>query len=224
LKEPYFSNIEKNNKGGAQMNCAKCGAEISEAAKFCEKCGFPTAGKKPTHNKALIWIIAIVSTLFVFIIILGIVAALVIPNLVTATQKAKHKAAMVDIHVISQAIESYLVDNGTVPAQDGAYEINSDFYDALSPSYVINLPIDDQWGNNILVYCGTACDGRYGITGSGMDDFIVVSLGRDGIMEDWEFDGNAPESGLFVLTGMGDFDKDIVIWNGSWIRATRDDY
>ena len=58
----------------------------------------------------------------------------------------------------------------------------------------------------------------------GMDDFIVVSLGRDGIMEDWEFDENAPESGLFVLTGMDDFNKDIVMWNGSWIRATRDDF
>jgi len=57
-----------------------------------------------------------------------------------------------------------------------------------------------------------------------MDDFIVVSLGRDGIMEDWEFDENEPDSGLFVLTGMGDFDKDIVMWNGSWIRATRSDF
>ena len=206
------------------MNCAKCGAEISEAAKFCEKCGFPTAGKKPTHNKALIWIIAIVSAVFVFIIIFGIVAALVIPNILTATQKAKHKTTMVEIAGISTAIESYLIDNGTVPAQDGEYDASSDFYDAMSPSYVIDLPIYDRWGNNILVYCGAACDGIYGVTGSSMNDFIVVSLGRDGIMEDWEFDENEPDSGLFVLTGMDDFDKDIVMWNGSWIRATRDDF
>lgn len=206
------------------MNCMKCGTEISEAAKFCEKCGFPTTVKKPAHNKALIWVIAIVSALFVLIIILGIVAALVIPNFITATQKAKHKTTMVEIAGISTAIESYLIDNGTVPTQDGAYDTGSDFYDDLSPTYVVDLPILDPWGNNILVFCGAACDGKYGITGSRMDDFIVVSLGQDGIMEDWEFDENAPESGLFVLTGMDDFNKDIVIWNGSWIRATRDDF
>ena len=206
------------------MNCAKCGAEISEAAKFCEKCGFPTGGKKPAHTKAIIWIVAIISAIFVFIIIAGIIAALLIPNIVTATQKAKHNTTMAEIAGISTAIESYLIDNGTVPDQDGGYDTGSSFYDALSPSYVIDLPIYDPWGNNILVYCGTACDGKYGVTGSGMDDFIVVSLGRDGIMEDWEFDENAPESGLFVLTGMDDFNKDIVMWNGSWIRATRDDF
>ena len=206
------------------MNCAKCGAEISEAAEFCEKCGFPTAGKKPTHNKALIWIIAIVSAVFVLIIILGILAALVIPNLVTTSEKARHRTTMVDIANISQALSHYTMDYGTVPAQDGAYDIDSDFYEALSPSYVIDMPITDRWGNNILVYCGTACDGKYGITDSSMDDFLVVSLGRDGIMEDWVYDENAPESGLFVLTGMDDFDKDIVMWNGSWIRAPGDNY
>ena len=202
------------------MNCAKCGTEISEAAKFCEKCGFPTAGKKPAHKKTIIWIVAIISAIFLFIIIIGIVAALFIPNFITATQKAKHNATMAEIAVISSAISYYIVDNGTVPTQDGAYDTSSNFYDALSPTYVENLPITDNWGNNILVYCGTACDGKYGISGSRMDDFIVVSLGRDGIMEDWEFSENNPESGLFVLTGMDDFDKDIVMWNGSWISAT----
>ena len=206
------------------MNCAKCGAEISEAAKFCEKCGFPTTVKKPASNKAIIWIVAIISAVFVFIIILGIVAALFIPNFLTATQKAKHRTTMAEIAGISSAIESYLIDNGTVPTQDGEYDTGSNFYDALSPTYVVDLPIYDPWGNNILVFCGAACDGKYGITGSRMDDFIVVSLGRDGIMEDWEFDENEPDSGLFVLTGMGDFDKDIVMWNGSWIRATRSDF
>jgi hypothetical protein len=38
-------------------------------------------------------------------------------------------------------------------------------------------------------------------------------------MEDWEFNENNPESGLFSLRNMDDFNKDIVMWNGSWIRA-----
>jgi len=203
------------------MYCAKCGAEISEAAKFCENCGLPTTGKMPAQTKKIIWIVVIVSALFVFIVIGGMMVALIIPNAITAIQKAKLKTTRVDITVISTAIERYIADNGTVPTQDGAYDISSNFYDALSPSYVENLPVNDQWGNNFLVYCGTACNGKYGITGSGLNDFIVVSLGRDGIMEDWEFDENDPESGLFSLAIMDDFKKDIVMWNGSWIRANR---
>ena len=203
------------------MNCAKCGAEISETAQFCENCGFPTTGKKPSSNKTVIWIVAIVSAVFVFIIIFGIVAALVIPNFVTASQKAKHRTTMVDIANISQAIETYFLDHGTIPDQDGAYKISSDFYKALSPDYVINMPINDQWGNSLFVYCGTACDGIYGITGSSIDDFLVVSLGKDGIMEDWEFDENEPDAGLFVFEYSEDFNKDIVMRNGIWIRATR---
>ncbi len=209
------------------MNCMKCGAEISEAAKFCENCGLPTMPttvKKPGTNKALIWVIAIVSALFVLVIILGIVAALVIPNLVTASEKAKHRTTMVDIANISQAIETYVLDYGTVPAQDGAYDIDSNFYEALSPSYVIDMPTTDRWGNNILVFCGAACDGKYGITGSSADDFLLVSLGKDGIMEDWEFDENDPEAGLFVYQYIEDFNKDLVMRNGSWIRAPGDDY
>ena len=206
------------------MNCAKCGAEISEAAKFCETCGFPTTVKKPAHTKAIIWIIAIVSAVFVFIIIIGIVAALFIPNFLTATQKAKHKTTMVEIAGISTAIASYLIDNGTVPDQDGEYDASSNFYDALSPTYVIDLPIYDPWGNNILVFCGTACDGKYGITSSRMDDFLVVSLGQDGMLRCDPYLLYSKESGLFVLTGMDDFNKDIVMWNGSWIRATRDGF
>ena len=93
------------------MNCAKCGAEISETAHFCENCGFPTTGKKPSSNKTVIWIVAIVSAVFVFIIIFGIVAALVIPNFMTASQKAKHRTTMVDIANISQAIETYFLDH-----------------------------------------------------------------------------------------------------------------
>ena len=208
--------------GGALMNCVKCGAEISETAKFCENCGLPTTVKKPSTNKALIWVIAIVSALFVFIIILGIVAALVIPNLVTASNKAKNMLTMTYIANISKALSNYKMDYGTVPAQDGTYDINSDFYEALSPSYFVDMPVSDGWGNNILVYCGEACDGKYGITGSSVDDFLVISLGKDGVMEDWEFDENSPVAGVFVFKHIEDFNKDIVVRNGKWIRAIKD--
>ena len=71
------------------------------------------------------------------------------------------------------------------------------------------------------VYCGEACNGKYGISGCGPDDFVVVSYGRDGKEEDWLYDFNNPKAGLYEVVSLDDFDKDIVMWNGSWIRAPR---
>ena len=104
--------------------------------------------------------------LLIVVAILGILAALLIPNAITAIQKAKQKSTMKDITVISTAVTDYETDNGQTPVQDGTYDATAEFYDALSPFYVKVLPINDQWGNNFMAYCGTACDGNYGISGA----------------------------------------------------------
>lgn len=160
------------------------------------------------------------AVIFIFsVMVIGILAALLIPNAIIAVSKAKQKSTMKDITVISTAITDYVNDNGITPAQDGTYDARSNFRAAVCPSYINPLPLTDQWGNNFLVYCGTACNGKYGIAGAKSDDFLVVSYGRDGKMDDWEFDWNDPEAGLSIITKMDDFDKDLVIWNEYWIRA-----
>ena len=151
----------------------------------------------------------------------GIMAAVAVPNAITAVQKAKQKNSMKDILVISTSLADYVTDNGITPKQDGIYDRNSEFNKALSPFYVKILPVKDSWGNNFRVYCGKACNGKYGISGAVADDFVVVSYGRDGKKDSWKFSSSNPEAGLFVVEGMEDFDKDLVMWNGSWIRAPR---
>ena len=152
------------------------------------------------------------------ILALGLICFL----LVSCAQKfEKTQAAMIEISTITTAIADFVTDNGAVPAQDGTYSKDDSFYDSLSPFYLKEFPTKDPWGNSYRVYCGKAGDGNYGISGLAGDDFVVVSYGRDGERESWEFDPSNPEGGIFVAEDASDLDKDLVMWNGSWIRAPR---
>jgi hypothetical protein len=135
--------------------------------------------------------------------------------------KEKLKYNMKDISVITTAMADYITDGNVLPKQDGIYDENSELYKKLSPFYVKVLPIKDTWGNNYRVYCGEACNGKYGISRCGADDFVVVSYGRDGKKEDFEFISYNPGAGLFEIESVDDFDKDLIMWNGSWVRAPR---
>lgn len=165
--------------------------------------------------------------LLIVVAILGILAALLIPNAITAIQKAKQKSTMKDITVISTAITDYITDNGITPASpSGAYTATDALYGALSPFYIKVLPVTDQWGMSFQVYCGIAVDGNYGISGALGDDFLVASFGRDKALgatgRTWSaFDPADPETGLFVISKGEHFNYDLVMWNGSWISAPR---
>ena len=159
--------------------------------------------------------------LLIVVAILGILAALLIPNAITAIQKAKQKSTMKDIVVMSTAVTDFVTDNGVTPTQNGSYTASSAFYTSLSPFYIKVLPLTDQWGTGFMAYCGTAVDGNYGITGAAGDDFVIVSYGRAGQPESFGFVATDPEAGLYVVSQSDHFNRDLVMWNGSWIRAPR---
>ncbi len=158
--------------------------------------------------------------LLIVVAIIGILAALLIPNAITAIQKAKQKSTMKDITVISTAIADYVTDNGAAPTSNGTYSAGAAFYTGLSPFYVKVLPINDQWGSGFRVWCGAAAN-QYGISSPGTDDFLVASFARDKTQEGFSFSDTNPEAGLFVISTMADFNRDLVMWDGSWIRAPR---
>jgi len=159
--------------------------------------------------------------LLIVVAIIGILAALLIPNAITAIQKAKQKTVMKDIMTISTALTDYVTDHGTTMAQGGTYTASSPFYSDLSPFYIKVLPVNDQWGNPYNVFCGAAVNGNYGIAGAYEDDFLISSWGRGKAIEGWGFDTTDPEAGMFVVSAMLHFNNDLVAWNGSWIRAPR---
>ncbi len=53
--------------------------------------------------------------LMIVIIILGLLAALVMPNLVGKSEEAKQKLVCVQMKSIKQALDSFKLDNGTYP-------------------------------------------------------------------------------------------------------------
>ena len=127
--------------------------------------------------------------------------------------------SMKDVVMIAIGLADYITDNGIAPTQDGTYKVGNGFYNKLSPFYVKKLPVKDPWGGTYLVYCGLAANGKYGIKNCQEDDFVVVCLGRDGKKDSWEWNESNPEGGIFELWSLADFDKDLVMWNGSWVRA-----
>ncbi|NIM89599.1 MAG: prepilin-type N-terminal cleavage/methylation domain-containing protein [Candidatus Aminicenantes bacterium] len=158
--------------------------------------------------------------LLIVVAIIGLLAALFIPNALTAIQKSKQKTTMKNIFNISTAIADYITDHGRAPTQDGTYDGSSTFYDSISTFYIKVLPLTDEWGTGIRVWCGSAAT-QYGISSPLQEDYIVSSYGRDRAQEDFTFDFNAPEDGLYEVLSLSDFDKDLVAYNGNWIRYPR---
>jgi len=158
--------------------------------------------------------------LLISVAIMGILFATFIPNALTAIHKSKQKSTMRDIRAIAIAITDYVTDNGSAPAQDGTYDGTSAFYNAMSPFYVKILPLNDKWGAGYRVWCGSAAS-EYGISNSLSDDFLVASFGRDRTQEGFVFDEGSLGAGLFQVSSISDFDKDLIMWNGNWIRYPR---
>lgn len=158
--------------------------------------------------------------LLIVVAIIGILAALLIPNAMAALQKAKIRGTQKDINVIAMAVAGYISEKATPPAANGA--MNNAVIAALSPLYLKALPDTDQWGNPFMVYTGANCIGQYGIESAGIDDFLVASYGRGGAQESsFSYDAALPDAGLYSITAVSDFDKDLVNFNGSFIRGPR---
>lgn len=122
----------------------------------------------------------LIETLIV-VVIIEILAALFIPQFLTAIQKSKQKGTMQDINNIAKAITDYIADSGVAPEQNGALVAMSDFHSTLSPFYLKVIPLTDQWGTPFYVYCGADAMSGAGIDGvsaEGVDDFLIISYGQ----------------------------------------------
>jgi len=164
--------------------------------------------------------------LLIVVAIIGILAALLIPNALTALQKAKVRGTQKDINSIATALTDFLTDKGTFEGATGITSagplvLGGDVATKLSPFYLKVLPTNDQWSTPFEVYTGLGAEGIYGVTGAATDDFLVASLGRDKDGPDFSYDPSNPEAGLYVINTSADFDNDLVNWNGTFIRGPR---
>src|SRR3954466_11635372 len=97
--------------------------------------------------------------LLIVIAIIGILAAIAIPNLLNAVQRGKQKRTMSDLRALATAVEAYAVDNNVYPAAacnaglftggtENALATNS--FTNLTPTYIAQPPKTDGWGRFML--------------------------------------------------------------------------
>ena len=84
--------------------------------------------------------------LLIVVAIIGIIAAIAIPNLLNAIDRGKQKRTMADMRSIGTAIESYAIDNNFYP--QGMSSVGASGVSAfVSPIYIATVPTTDGWAN-----------------------------------------------------------------------------
>src|SRR5687768_6244932 len=155
--------------------CAYCGTQVVTLSYApCPSCGSPTNGAPrgtgaPRSNAALIVGIVVVVAL-VAVAIVGILAAIAIPNLLTAMQRSKQKRTLADMRSIATALEAYSTDTNRYPSAD---ELRQE----LAPKYIPAVPSVDGWGHPLRYECWNS-------QGEGVcDAYVIGSAGKDGKFE-----------------------------------------
>jgi type II secretion system protein G len=147
--------------------------------------------------------------LLIVIAIIGIVAAIAIPNLLTALQKGKQKATMGDMKSIGEAVESYLTDLYMVP--EGMADVTG-LEPYLAPFYIKVLPRQDGWGGAYYYL-------SQGI-GENQDLYSLVSYGRGSALNGGTVEQNIANS-PYLVTTMDGFANDIIFSNGNFTFAPK---
>lgn len=138
--------------------------------------------------------------LLIVVAIIGIVAAIAIPNLLVALQKSKQKSTMADISSIGKAVESYMVDQGFAPNCPGVVANMSNAW--FIPFYIKKIPLIDSWGTSF----------QYEVE---RDSYTITSYGRNKVA------GPDPADRFFYVKIISDFDYDICLSNGTFTQCPR---
>jgi prepilin-type N-terminal cleavage/methylation domain-containing protein len=162
--------------------------------------------------------------LLIVVAIIGILAALLIPNALAAIQKAKQKTAMKEIMTMSTGAMDYITDHGdwTGISQTGPIAANDGITTAIAPFYIKVCPVNDPWNNPYRAGVGAEANNEGYIGGTatsdlGDDDFVIASYGRNGAGPAGSYDPANPDASRYNVGTMADFDKDLVAWSGNWI-------
>jgi len=129
--------------------------------------------------------------LLIVVAIIGIIAAIAIPNLLEATQRAKQRRSMGDMKSIANALGQYIQDANIVPQANALTGLSN----VLVPTYIGGVPDKDGW-NNDFIYTTTA-----------KDSYTLKSPGRDGNLN------------VYATRNDRNWDADLAISNGFFIAS-----
>jgi general secretion pathway protein G len=120
--------------------------------------------------------------LLIVVAIIGIIAAIAIPNLLDAIQRARQKRSIGDCRNLAGAIQTFGVDNGGYPFNNGvipATSINA-VVTGFTPDYIQAIPPADGWGASYQYKTGAASVARATVPTVVAVNFALWSLGSDG--------------------------------------------
>lgn len=138
--------------------------------------------------------------LLIVVAIIGIVAAIAMPNLLVAIQKSRQKASMADMSSIAKAIESYRIDHGIVPNVPGTVvNLETDWF---VPFYIKKFSAIDSWGTTFIYQ-------------TDQELYTLISYGRD------KGPGPAPSEPIYNVTNIEHFNFDIVLSDGTFTQGPK---
>lgn len=189
--------------------CAYCGQAVAAVSYSpCPRCGRPTNGAPAAtaappakSSNAAALVIGLIFGLLALVAVLGIVAAIAIPNLLTAQQRSKQKRTMADMRSLAVALEAWAVDSGSYPDAASVGDLEAQ----LAPKYIATVPRLDGWGNSFRYDCWSS-------TGSACDSYAIGSAAKDGIFTRDSLQDYAGAGGTTS------FDDDIIFSNGGFTQ------
>lgn len=95
--------------------------------------------------------------LLIVVAIIGIIAAIAVPNLLNAIQRGKQKRTMADMRSLGTGMGTYEIDYNQYPSA----------LTGLAPDYLKNPPAADGWTN-------------FWTTTFAAQEYTIVSLGKNG--------------------------------------------
>lgn len=155
-------------------------------------------------NQKSFWKFAGIMTIVTFLVYVPLIlAAIAIPNVMSATQRAKQKRSMADLRTIGTAVEAYATDHNAYPTARNIDELRP----LLAPVYIKYIPPNDGWGKPFIYESAECADSkclRYYVASGGKN----LELERD----------RPSEYGTSPIT-TSTFDADLVYSNGEFIVA-----
>jgi len=150
--------------------------------------------------------------LLIVVAIIGLLAAMLIPNLLDALQKTKQKRTMADCRLLGGSMMAWLTDQVGAAAAGATSQVNLASYasisadqlaSALVPTYIPEIADYDGWKRPYDLYLDTVPPHDRNVMG-------IRSAGRGGSV-----DTNSYTAGAFEPT---DYEQDIVWVDGFFVR------
>lgn len=129
--------------------------------------------------------------IMVVIVILGVLASMVVPNLMGSKDKADKQKVVSDVIALENALDMYKLDNGSYPSTDQGLEAlvtepsgDPEPRNYREDGYIKRLP-QDPWGNDYILN-NPGEHGKIDILSVGLDG----EEGTDDDIGNWNLDAN----------------------------------